>query len=231
MLLNERQRRARRLRHLADRVDDVLGAEGLAVVEGHAGAELDLPHRRVLVRSPLEREPGAGAQVGVQDARAGRYSSGSRLSSIGVTPRIGLSVSAVPRADIAETEGPAADGRAGAVVVLAVELPSAEPPPQAASSVRVRADAGRAPSGIVARDPLLARRRARRVCQDLGHRLLQIGRCPRSVRCHRRPDKATKCSLVPHARHRSAAVLPSRRLRRQHVAASRPSRRKRGGLP
>ena len=55
---DEGQRGARLARHLLDRPDHVLGAEGLAVVERDAGAELDLPDGGVLVVRPLERKPG-----------------------------------------------------------------------------------------------------------------------------------------------------------------------------
>ena len=85
----------RLLRHLLDRVDDVVGAERLAVVELDAGAQLDLVDRRGLVGVPLEREPGLRERSAFT-ITSGSYRFWMRPSSIGVTPRNGFSVSAVP---------------------------------------------------------------------------------------------------------------------------------------
>ena len=62
---DERHREAGRLRHLLDRVDDVVGAERFAVVEGDVRAQLDLVGGCIAVGVPLQREPGAGGKVGV----------------------------------------------------------------------------------------------------------------------------------------------------------------------
>jgi hypothetical protein len=110
-----RRREVRGLRHEPDGVDEILGAEGLAVVELDARPQLHLVLGGVGVRVHLERQPWARREVGVLDEQRIEQVLHPRLvdrrhAGIGVQ-RLGRAAADEPGADRAAPDRLAAAGR------------------------------------------------------------------------------------------------------------------------